>query len=103
MPRKNRRQSGRRDKHGRELPSRSLPLDGSTYLGAQIVEGPSWDFGRRYQMRQIGPAGAKKFYVCPGCGNNIPPGMSHIVAWPYDSYRGVEDRRHWHKSCWDSR
>lgn len=103
MPRKNRRPKGATNKRGEPLPQRSLPRDGAVFLGAQRVDGPSWDFGRPYQMRHVGPAGATKYYVCPGCNHNIPPGMSHIVAWPVESGRGVDDRRHWHKRCWESR
>ncbi len=40
---------------------------------------------------------ADKEYVCPACGNPIPSGVGHVVAWP----EGLsEDRRHWHRHCW---
>lgn len=54
-------------------------------------------------MRQIGAAAATKYYVCPGCNQNIPPGVAHVVAWPRDTGRGADDRRHWHKHCWQRR
>ncbi|MEX2487755.1 MAG: hypothetical protein WD377_09075 [Nitriliruptoraceae bacterium] len=40
---------------------------------------------------------ARKIYQCPGCGNPIPVGAGHVVAWPDDQ---VEERRHWHTHCW---
>jgi hypothetical protein len=40
---------------------------------------------------------ATKSYVCPACGNEIPSGMGHVVAWP----EAMPDyRRHWHTHCW---
>ncbi|MCG7241296.1 hypothetical protein QP943_04570 [Corynebacterium kefirresidentii] len=94
MPRRNRR---------KPLELRSLPKDGSTFLGSQTVEGPSWTHGEPYVMRHIGSARAQKYYVCPGCNQNIPPGVAHIVAWPRDVGRQGDDRRHWHRHCWERR
>lgn len=91
MARKNRRQRP-------EL--RSLPADGAAYFGTREVVGP---YGESYLMRQMGASAAKKFYVCPGCNQNIPPGVAHVVAWPKETGRGAEDRRHWHRGCWDRR
>lgn len=42
-----------------------------------------------------------KRYRCPGCDQEIPPGVGHVVAWPQSG--GVDDRRHWHGSCWNAR
>ncbi len=28
-------------------------------------------------------------------------GVAHVVAWP--EYGGVDDRRHWHKACWNAK
>lgn len=40
---------------------------------------------------------ARKAYVCPDCGNAIPAGQGHVVAWP----EGMPaERRHWHRHCW---
>lgn len=81
MPRKNRR-------YRPEV--RKLPADGAAYYGTQ----------RRglYLYRHIGAARAVKYYICPGCNQNIPPGIAHIVAWEEDR---ADDRRHWHRPCWD--
>lgn len=76
---------------------RPLPTD---VFGTQTVEGPH---GELYLMRYMSASAAIKFYICPGCNQNIPPGTAHIVAWPKDVGRGAEDRRHWHRGCWDRR
>ncbi|WP_193373292.1 ATP/GTP-binding protein [Nocardiopsis xinjiangensis] len=51
--------------------------------------------------RRIPGASAGKSYRCPGCAQNIPVGMAHVVAWR--PYGDGGDRRHWHSSCWDRR
>ena len=95
MPRRNRRQH--------QVSRYVLPRDGSTFLGTQEMEGPSWTNGEIFKVRQIGSAAATKYYLCPGCNQNIPPGVAHVVAWPRDTGRGADDRRHWHKHCWQRR
>ena len=95
MPRRNRRQNIQ--------PSYILPRDGSTFIGTQEMEGPRWTHGEIYKVRQIGSSAARKFYVCPGCTQTIPPGVAHVVAWPKEVGRGADDRRHWHKHCWSRR
>ncbi|WP_083893943.1 hypothetical protein [Corynebacterium capitovis] len=92
----------RRNKRAGSAP-RALPRDGSTFLGTAEQEGPSWSGGEIFLVRHMGSAAARKFYVCPGCNQNIPPGVAHIVAWPRDSGRGGDDRRHWHRHCWERR
>jgi hypothetical protein len=44
---------------------------------------------------------AAKPYRCPGCDQEINAGVPHLVVWP--EYGGVDDRRHWHKTCWKKR
>lgn len=83
--------------------TRPLPRDGAGFYGTQAVEGPRWAHGETFLFRHIGSAAAKKFYICPGCNQNIPPGVAHIVAWPKDMGRQGDDRRHWHRGCWDRR
>ncbi|MCG7235057.1 MULTISPECIES: hypothetical protein [Corynebacterium] len=95
MPRRNRRQH--------QVSRYVLPRDGSTFIGTQEMEGPSWTNGEIFKVRQIGSAAATKYYICPGCNQNIPPGVAHVVAWPRDTGRGADDRRHWHKHCWQRR
>ncbi|WP_373428942.1 ATP/GTP-binding protein [Streptomyces rishiriensis] len=55
-----------------------------------------------WHVRQVsGASGESKTYRCPGCDQMIPPGVPHVVAWPRQD--GAEDRRHWHKACWNAR
>jgi hypothetical protein len=47
-------------------------------------------------VRRIHPYQATKTYRCPGCDQEIPAGVGHVVAWRADD---AEDRRHWHTAC----
>jgi hypothetical protein len=52
------------------------------------------------EVRRIPPFRATKTYLCPGCNQDIRPGMGHVVVVPNE----VPDlRRYWHTSCWESR
>ncbi|MBN9644956.1 hypothetical protein JZY06_10085 [Corynebacterium sp. CCM 8862] len=82
---------------------RPLPGDGAVYFGTREQPGPSWSNGEIFLVRRIGSSAAAKYYVCPGCNQNIPPGVAHIVAWPKEHGHRVEDRRHWHSGCWQRR
>jgi hypothetical protein len=46
---------------------------------------------------------AGKVYRCPGCDQEIPPGVPHVVVWPADERGDLSDRRHWHTGCWRAR
>ena len=50
-----------------------------------------------YEARFVPGLRARKAYVCPDCGNTIPPGLGHVVAWAADE---PDTRRHWHRHCW---
>ncbi|WP_280235770.1 ATP/GTP-binding protein [Nocardia cyriacigeorgica] len=54
-----------------------------------------------YVVRTIPGTRANKTYRCPGCDHEIVPGVAHVVAWP--AYGGEDDRRHWHRGCWNGR
>lgn len=60
-----------------------------------------------WTVRSISASAALKGYVCPGCRQEIPPGTAHLVAWSQDAWggpeAGLDDRRHWHRGCWDAR
>ena len=58
--------------------------------------------GESYLVRTVPGASAVKSYRCPGCEQLIPPGVPHVVVWP-EIDAGAEDRRHWHRACWDAR
>ncbi|MFD3310239.1 ATP/GTP-binding protein [Streptomyces sp. NPDC058694] len=84
-------------------PGRSQSPDGSDpsdrYGGWQSTE--SWQ-GEAWSVRHVAGASAQgKTYRCPGCDQQIPSGLPHVVAWPEHS--GVDERRHWHKACWNAK
>lgn len=58
-------------------------------------------------VRPIAGGMSSKPYRCPGCNQEIPPGQGHLVTWPADggftAVDGPDDRRHWHRSCWQRR
>ena len=62
-------------------------------LGASAEE-PAGD---DYEVRRVQPYQARKRYVCPGCNQDIPPGLGHLVAVPLAA---PDLRRHWHRACW---
>ncbi|MFD6416692.1 ATP/GTP-binding protein [Streptomyces sp. NPDC060194] len=58
--------------------------------------------GEEWSVRHVsGASAAGKRYRCPGCDQEIPPAVAHVVVWP--EHGGVDDRRHWHKACWNAR
>ena len=72
---------------------------GGRYGGFQRTE--SWR-GDEWSVRHVaGASAAGKTYRCPGCDQEIGSGVAHVVAWP--QHQGVDERRHWHTSCWNAR
>jgi hypothetical protein len=61
----------------------------------------SWPDGD-WVVRMVPGAAAVKSYRCPGCDQEIPPGVAHLVAWP-SLIPGPSERRHWHRPCWQRR
>ncbi|MET0897708.1 MAG: hypothetical protein ABWY45_07335 [Mycobacterium sp.] len=60
--------------------------------------------GYDYLVVQVTGARATKTYRCPGCDHEIRTGTAHVVVWPADlGENAVDDRRHWHSSCWANR
>ncbi|MFJ8820699.1 ATP/GTP-binding protein [Streptomyces sp. NPDC102467] len=77
----------------------SSEVEGRRYGGFQSTE--NWQ-GEEWCVRHVaGASAAGKTYRCPGCDQEIPSGVAHVVAWP--EYGGVDDRRHWHKACWNAK
>lgn len=70
-----------------------------TPIGPERYE--SWPDGD-WVVRLVPGAASVKSYRCPGCDQEIPPGMPHLVAWP-TLIPGPTERRHWHRPCWDRR
>jgi hypothetical protein len=98
MPRSNRvRRGGRRA--GRAAENEDLDV-GRALAGQERLE--SHADGEWY-VRPVNGGVSAKAYRCPGCQQEIPPGVSHIVAWPADGMLDVTDRRHWHTPCWQRR
>ncbi|WP_436773136.1 ATP/GTP-binding protein [Yinghuangia sp. YIM S09857] len=91
MPRRNRPQR----------PERPDPDSGSGgWFGLESRES-----GRdgEWIVRPVSGAAAAKTYRCPGCDHEIPVGVPHVVAWRADGLGTVDDRRHWHRACWNNR
>ncbi|WP_328916210.1 MULTISPECIES: ATP/GTP-binding protein [unclassified Streptomyces] len=91
-PRRNRPHGGRRPA------DRMEEDDGGTGFGGGNTE--EWQ-GEEWVMRPIAGSASAKHYRCPGCDQEIPPGVAHVVAWR--AYGGVDDRRHWHRACWNAK
>nr|WP_083467175.1 hypothetical protein [Kibdelosporangium sp. MJ126-NF4]CTQ92400.1 FIG00997641: hypothetical protein [Kibdelosporangium sp. MJ126-NF4] len=56
-----------------------------------------------WYVRNVSGTATTKTYRCPGCDHEIRPGTPHVVTWPADDYGSVEQRRHWHRACWEAR
>lgn len=59
-------------------------------------------------MVQTMPADlSTKAYSCPGCRLTIAEATAHVVVWPREPSIGspsaLEERRHWHSTCWQRR
>jgi hypothetical protein len=103
-PRKARRlpdELPRRPRRGasRAAPARSNGDEPAVRLGPPQIE--SWPDGD-WVVRQVPGPAATKVYRCPGCDQEIQPGVAHVVVWP-EQASGAEGRRHWHNSCWHRR
>jgi hypothetical protein len=66
-------------------------------FGARTVEA---DAAGEWVVRPVTAAAAAKTYRCPGCDQEIRPGLPHVAAWRVDD---PDDRRHWHRPCWQAR
>ena len=67
-------------------------------LGPERIE--DWPDGD-WVVRPVPGAAATKPYRCPGCDQELYPGIAHVVVWP--THAGVTSRRHWHTVCWQRR
>ena len=61
----------------------------------------------RWIVQNVAADSAVKDYRCPGCNRTVRPGTPHVVVWPdqpgIGSASAVDERRHWHASCWNRR
>ena len=100
MPRSNRvRRGGRRRPNAGEGAAEELD-PGRALAG---VERRETHPDGEWFVRPVNGGVSAKSYRCPGCQQEIPPGVSHVVAWPADGMLDVSDRRHWHTPCWRAR
>jgi hypothetical protein len=53
-----------------------------------------------YVVRSVAGTASARSYRCPGCDQELRPGVPHVVAWPEGR---PDDRRHWHTPCWGAR
>lgn len=84
----------------RNTPKREEPRPLGGGVGwARAESGPDGD----WLVRAISGTQAQKTYRCPGCDHEIRPGTPHVVAWPAEDTGSVEERRHWHAGCWETR
>jgi hypothetical protein len=73
-------------------------------------DSPAGDGARGFESVEEWPDGdwvvravrGEKTYRCPGCDQEITTGLPHVVAWPAEG-GGADDRRHWHRPCWNAR
>jgi hypothetical protein len=90
---------------GRARPAPADAEDLQTRLvhgGGRLEEHPDG----AWRVRPVPGAAASKAYLCPGCRQQIGPGVAHVVAWPaeqFGAFGGPGDRRHWHTACWAAR
>lgn len=56
-----------------------------------------------FRVRHLTGESSTKIYRCPGCDQEIRPGVPHVVVWPLEGWGDEGDRRHWHASCWAAR
>jgi hypothetical protein len=54
-----------------------------------------------YTVRRLSGSATGRVYRCPGCEQELPAAIPHVVAWPADG--DATDRRHWHTGCWAAR
>ncbi|MFT4227324.1 hypothetical protein [Micropruina sp.] len=76
------------------------PLSSSFASAVDKVDG-------RWMTQTMSGQAAVKQYRCPGCEQFIAVGTPHVVVWPHvpsvGANRAVDERRHWHNSCWNRR
>jgi hypothetical protein len=82
-------------------PTESAPLGDERVRRG--IEGVQQYRDGEWMVRSIFGGAATKTYRCPGCTQEIRPGVAHIVAWPIDDRGDESDRRHWHTGCWRAR
>ncbi|MDP9429440.1 MAG: hypothetical protein M3Q47_11450 [Actinomycetota bacterium] len=93
----------------------SRPVGGDPFRRLETVEEAA---DGDWVVRRLTGAASAKTYRCPGCDQEIRPGMPHLVTWPayprnsdsdsgdgdlWDTESAAGTRRHWHGACWQAR
>jgi hypothetical protein len=77
------------------------PDEPTAPAGSSLIQRTEPYRGEDWVVRSVVGSSGRR-YRCPGCDQEIPPGVGHVVAWPMEGAR-VDDRRHWHRACWGAR
>jgi hypothetical protein len=97
MPRSN-RPRGRQSRDAGDDAADDLTRMMTGWRRTEVRRGVAWN------VQPVSAVQAQKSYICPGCGQEIVPGVSHLVAWRADGVMGdaadIAARRHWHLHCW---
>lgn len=94
---------GKGSRRARRAAEGHRPLDVERARGGFPVRQAGED--GEWMVRAAAPG--DKTYICPGCGQQIPPGVASLVVWQADGLLGeaaaIDGRRHWHPACWRER
>ena len=96
VPRNNRTARG-----GRKLKPDAAEADLKLDLVRSSLRREVTKRGVDYVVQNVsGNSEVEKTWICPHCNIEIKTGIAHVVAW--DAIRGVDTRRHFHSSCFNS-
>lgn len=59
--------------------------------------------GQVWSVREVRGNESGRSYLCPGCQQQVTAATAHTVVWPEDAMQGLDNRRHWHTTCWAAR
>ncbi|MDN5747410.1 MAG: hypothetical protein L0H64_02605 [Pseudonocardia sp.] len=74
-----------------------VPLRSASFTRSEVAADGEW------LVRSLSASGSGRSYRCPGCDQEIPAAVPHLVAWPAGEDGSVDERRHWHSPCWAAR
>lgn len=59
--------------------------------------------GQLWSIRHVQGTDSGREFRCPGCQQQIAAATPHTVVWPQEAMQGLDNRRHWHTTCWAAR